>query len=248
MWFEKPERFQVDQLAAMVTRATGNGLHTVLAPQAMWHSDEARARFNAEVDEQYACYDRKTRGYPGFADIAESLCTPEEARYGWYCDLANDVRLAALAASGRRFGLNAVRENSEAFLRTFWRDHLNSVLTAVLPAGRLERAVRTLQRVAQGNSGRPRGKYRRTRPKRTVPQAEGLIGLKPYAVAKFYAEIRDHQGHRRRGDPPLRVYDTDEGRWTVSISYQYGDELLRFAPADLDDVANSLDDLRRKLV
>src|SRR5207302_8849621 len=113
MWFESAERFQLDQLSAMVSRATGTGLHTVLAPQAMWHSDDARAQFNAEVDEQYARYHTKIRGEPEFTDIAEVLSTPEEARYGWYNDLVNGVQLAALAASGPRFGLIAVRENAD---------------------------------------------------------------------------------------------------------------------------------------
>ncbi|TVT32893.1 ESX secretion-associated protein EspG [Amycolatopsis rhizosphaerae] len=247
MWFEKPERFQLDQLAAMVTRATGNGLHIALAPQAMWYSDEARARFDAEVDEQSARYDRKTRGEPEFTDIAELLSTPGEARYGWYSDLTNDVRLAALVASGPRFGLIAVRESSEVYLRTFWRDHLSSVLAAILPAevwkGQYEPFSVSRKEILDAREER----FGAPRPKRTVLQAERLIGLKPYAIAELSAEMRDHQGHRRRSDPPLRVYDTDEGRWTVSVSHQFGDELLRFAPADLDDVAQSLDGLRREL-
>ena len=144
MWFESAERFQLDQLSAMVSRATGTGLHTVLAPQAMWHSDDARAQFNAEVDEQYARYHTKIRGEPEFTDIAEVLSTPEEARYGWYNDLVNGVQLAALAASGPRFGLIAVRGTR------FFAGPSNNVFGVFVESGSVVVSGRVLQSI-KGN-------------------------------------------------------------------------------------------------
>jgi hypothetical protein len=83
------------------------------------------------------------------------------------------------------------------------------------------------------------------RPSREVARAQALAAAHPRAIAEFHVELR--QGRRRRVSEPLRVHDTDEGRWALTVRPHYGDELLHFVPADAGVVAALLDDLRRDL-
>ncbi|HKS47887.1 MAG TPA: ESX secretion-associated protein EspG [Amycolatopsis sp.] len=240
MWFEEAERFHVDELAALVTEETGSELHIVLAPEPVWRSEETRPGNDISRGTRH-------RDEPTPAEVAKLLSAPEEARYGWSSDLINDVHLRTLVASCDQFGLVAVRENDDVFVRTFWRDHLSAVLAAVLPnkSWKIPKAPISVLRgeilAARSETiGAPR-------PSRQVARAEALAALKPYAIAEFSAEIRDRDGHRRITPCPLRVYENDEGLWTLIARPRYGDELLEFAPADLDDVATRLDELRREL-
>jgi hypothetical protein len=88
MWFTEPERFRADELAALVTQTTGGDLHIVLAPQAVWRSDQTQAAANQAVAELQARYavEPGDREEPDFRAIAELLSRPPEARYGWISD------------------------------------------------------------------------------------------------------------------------------------------------------------------
>lgn len=237
MWFEQAERFHVDELAALVTGETGCELHIVLAPPPVWRSDDA-ARIPVP---------RRTgnRDEPSPADIAGLLSKPEDARYGWSSDLVNDVHLRTLVAARPEFGLIAVREDDEVFVRTFRRDHLSSVLAGVLPKDSWkspEPAISVLRSEILAADPEAIGA---PRPRREIARAQALAAARPLAIAEFHVEIR--QDHRRRASDPLRVYDTDEGRWALTVRPHYGDELLHFVPADTAVVAGLLDDLRRDL-
>ena len=111
MWFTEPECFKADELAALVTHATGGDLHIVLAPQAVWRSDQARAAANQAIAELYARYagQPEYREEPDFKAIAELLSRPPEARYGWISDKHSGTKLSVLVAGSSWFGLIAVR-------------------------------------------------------------------------------------------------------------------------------------------
>ena len=106
MWFTEPECFQADQLAALVTHATGGDLHIVLAPQAVWRSDQARAAANQAIAELYArCAGQpEDREEPDFKAIAELLSRPPEARYGWISDKHSGTKLSVLVAGSSYSG------------------------------------------------------------------------------------------------------------------------------------------------
>lgn len=237
MWFEEAERFHIDELAALVSEETGCELHIVLAPQPVWRSEEATRipapRRSGNQDE------------PSPADIAGLLSKPEEARYGWSSDLVNDIHLHTLVASRPEFGLIAVREGEEVFVRTFWRDHLSLVLAGVLPKDSWKSPEPALSVLRSEILAANPDAIGAPRPSREVARAQALAAAHPRAIAEFHVELR--QGRRRRVSEPLRVHDTDEGRWALTVRPHYGDELLHFVPADAGVVAALLDDLRRDL-
>lgn len=240
MWFEQAERFHIDELAALVTEETGRELHIVLAPEPVWREHPKPSI--KDIPRQAG-----NRDEPSPADIAELLSTPGEARYGWCSDLVNDVHLRTLVAASPLFGLIAVREHDDVFVRTFWRDHLSSVLAAALPPHGPKPAKPAFS-VLRGEILAARtDAIGAPRPRREVARAETIAAARPHAVAELYAETRDREGRRRHSSFPLRVYDIDEGRWTLTVRPHYGDELLEFAPADTADVADRLDELRRDL-
>src|SRR5881396_1897838 len=119
MWFAEPEKFRTDDLAALVAKATGAELHVVLAPQAVWRSNEARARANAAVGELYNRHagEPADREEPGLGEVAELLSRPPEARYGWIADHVNGTKLSVLVSGTRHFGLIAVREEDDIWIR-----------------------------------------------------------------------------------------------------------------------------------
>jgi ESX secretion-associated protein EspG len=237
MWFPEPERFHIDELAALVTAETGDDLHVVLAPQPLWRADDAPTVKPVPRG--------GNRDEPGPADVAKLLSTPPEARYGWSTDLVNDVHLGTLVAGGQGFGLIAVKENDEVYVRTFFHDHLSSVLTGVL-AQTAWKCPRPPFSVLRGEILAARSeRFGAPRPTREVTRAESIATARATAVAEFYAETRDREGQRRASAIPLRVYDTEnEGRWLLTVQLHYGDELLKFEPADTDDIAKRLDKLR----
>ncbi|MFD2419111.1 ESX secretion-associated protein EspG [Amycolatopsis pigmentata] len=237
MWFEEAERFHVDELAALVSEEAGDELHIVLAPQPVWRSEEA-VRVLAPP--------RRTKpGEPSPADIAGLLSRPEEARYGWSSDLVNDIHLRTLVAARPEFGLIAVREDEEVFVRTFRCDHLSSVLARVLPKDSWKSPEPAITVPRSEILAADPETIGAPRPSREVARAQALAAARPFAIAEFHVEIR--QCHRRHVSGPVRVYDTDEGRWAVTARPRYGDEILRFVPADTGVVADLLDDLRRDL-
>lgn len=240
MWFEDAERFHIDELAALVAGETGNDLHIVLAPQPVWREDEPAANPVPRGT--------RNRGEPSPADVAKLLSTPSEARYGWSSDLINDVHLSTLVAACSGFGLIAVKENDEVFLRTFWRDHLSSVLAAVLPQAARKVPHPPFSVLRSEILAARSERFGAPRPTREVTKAERIAAARTNTVAEFYAEIRDREGQRRNSRFPLRVYDTDEdGRWLLTVRPHYDDELLNFEPAGADEVAQRLDELRYDL-
>lgn len=244
MWFEEPERFAVDELAALVHRATGGDLHVVLAPEPVWRSDEAGAKSHAAVAELYDKYapEPAEREEPGLIPVAELLSRPPEARYGWIS--SGGVRLDVLVAGSSWFGLIAVREGLDVWLRMFEPDRLSAILAKILPDDYIRPAAQSVrvlrsELLAAGNPSKV--------PRVEVRQVLRFAELKPYVNAEFHAETRDSEGKRQRSAFPLRVYDTDTGRWALRTQAHYQDEQMDLIPASTADVADLLDDLRREL-
>lgn len=224
MWFEKPEKFRVEELAAIVTKTTDGDLHIVLAPQAGWLPAEAKAQADRAVEEALMRYptDPDERDEPDFKAICELLSRPPEARYGWISDTVNGTKLSVLVAGTSWFGLIAVREGHDVWVRTFHPERLSLILAEVLPE-------------APKASGQ------------SVRRAQRFAELTTHVLAEFNAETRTLGGRRHRNQSPLRIYDTREGRWTLLIRPHYGDEQLNLAPAGVNEVAALLDELRREL-
>jgi hypothetical protein len=249
MWFAEPERFQADQLAALVTKSTGGDLHIVLASQTVWRSDQAKAAFNQDVDTEYARYSAapRDREEPDFQAIAELLSRPPEARYGWISDRKSGTTLGVLVAGSSLFGLIAVRDGADIWVRTFWPQRLSVTLADVLPedAGKSTApSITVLRSEMLAADSEPVGAVV---PSAQVRRAQRFAELTPVVSAEFHAETRDDDGRRQHSREPLRVYDTEDGRWLLRTRPHYGDERLELTPASACDVAKMLDVLRYEL-
>ncbi|WP_370944845.1 ESX secretion-associated protein EspG [Amycolatopsis sp. cg5] len=245
MWFEQPEKFRAEELAAMVTKVTGGDLHIVLAPQAVWLPSVAKKQVGKAVDELLMRYptDPDERDEPDFKAICELLSRPPEARYGWISDTVNGTKLSVLVAGTSWFGLIAVREGDDVWVRTFHPERLSLILAGVLPEAARKPSgfpisVLRSEIVEAEKSGNG---------SQAVRRAQRFAELTPHVIAEFNAETRPAGGKRHRNQNPLRVYDTDEGRWTLLAHPHYGDERLDLAPAGTEEVAALLDELRREL-
>ncbi|GAA4537302.1 ESX secretion-associated protein EspG [Amycolatopsis samaneae] len=241
VWFAAPERFAADQLAAMVTEATGGELHPVLAPQPVWLDDNERAGANrllADVAAQYSG-EPSDGNEPSFPDVAELLSRPKEARFGWFSDLVGDTRLRVLVAGSPWFSLVAVRDGDEIFVRTLDAERLAVVLASILPAD--------VGRVAGTPISVLASEYRRadhnTASRAEVRRAQRFASLEPSLIAELYVETRGPAG-RHAISAPLRVYDTEQGRWLLTTSPEHDDERMTLTPATSEDVAAALDALR----
>jgi hypothetical protein len=248
MWFTEPECFQADQLAALVTHATGGDLHIVLAPQAVWRSDQARAAANQAIAELYARYagQPEDREEPNFKAIAELLSRPPEARYGWIRDKHSGTKLSVLVAGSSWFGLIAVRDGADVWVRTFRPDRLSAVLADVLPEDAWRTSVPSI-RVLRSEMLAAKNPGNGAVPRPEVRRAQRFAALTPHVSAEFHAETRDGDGKRQRSPQPLRVYDTNDGRWALRTRPHYGDEHLELIPASTSKVADLLDELRREV-
>ncbi|RZQ59263.1 ESX secretion-associated protein EspG [Amycolatopsis suaedae] len=241
MWFAGPERFAADELAAMVAASTGGELHVALAPPARWRDVTERAAAGWRATERIARYRDPGDGEPTFAEVAELLSTPPEARYGWVSDLRTGVQLGVLVAANPWFGVLGIRDEGEVFLRSFGPQRLSPLLTDALPdgVGAADEEPVTVRR----DELRPG----RVAVSDDVLRARRILRLPARVRAEFHVERRDPAGRRSHSVHPVRVSDTAEGRWLLLVGTVYADEHLHLAPAGPDDVADTLDDLRRQL-
>ncbi len=248
VWFAEPERFAVDQLAALVTEATGGELHTVLTPQAMWFDDASRAEAKKALAETKTRYDNVSRDddEPGFADVAVLLSRPPEARFGWIADTATGVKLAVLVAGSTWFRLIAVRDEDDVFVRMFHKDRLTHVLADILPADVPKSTVPSITVLRSELRAMSREVVGAVTPSVDARRAQRFAALDPWVIAEFYVEARKPDGQRRISEP-LRVYDTDQGRWILTTAKHYDDERLTLTPASVRDVAAALDAIREDL-
>lgn len=248
VWFTEPERFAVDRLAAMVTEATGGELHPVLAPQAVWLDDAARAEADKSLAAAKARYGNNPydEDEPAFSDIAVLLSNPPEASFGWIADTTTGVNLGVLVAGSVWFRLVAVREGDDVYVRTFHKDRLTAVLTDILPADAIKSTVPSITVLRSEMRALSREVVGAVTPSADIRRAQRFASLQPWVIAELYMETRRPDGNRLVSEP-LRVYDTDEGRWLLSAKKHYTDEHLTLTPANAYDVATALERLRDEL-
>ncbi|WP_329068617.1 ESX secretion-associated protein EspG [Amycolatopsis sp. NBC_01480] len=242
MWFPEPVGFAATDLAALVTGETGADLHVVLAPQAEWHDSEAQTDADKRLAELRSRYDGPTRSVddPELADVAELLSQPPHACYGWFSD--GSQHLSALAAGSSWFGLIAIRDGDEIWVRTFRPQRLSTVLADVLPHDHVRSNAQPVTVLrSELLEARKTGFARNS----AVRQAERIIADPPLVSAELYAEQRDRNG-RHRCEFPLRVYDTAAGRWALQISKHYDEERWDLSAATTARVADLLDGLHSR--
>lgn len=228
MWFASGETFFARRLAAMVAEATGRALHVALAPEPVWLGENARARL-AEL--AAADLDRYAGGEPEFREIAELLCTPAKVRYGWCTDNRTGLRTGMLAAASW-FGVAATATGDEIHVRTFRDLRLGDVLAGMLPAGIPKAAgngVTALRSEIEGGDGDD---------VLDLPLSKEVRQIQRLAAQKTLAAAELHIGDDPR---PLRVFDTESGRWAVRTEPYNGDETITVTPAGPREIGDLLE-------
>jgi hypothetical protein len=246
MWFAEPEKFRVDLLAALVTKATGADVHIALEPEAVWRSDELQAAVNRELADLCDRFSGEPgdREEPDLAAITELLSRPPEARYGWIVDTRTGVKLSVLAAGNSWLSVIAVREGEDVWVRTLRPERLSAVLADVLPDGMWKAHAQPIS-VLRSEMRAARRDYGPTQ-RAEVRRAQRFAALASHVSAEFNVETRKN-GVRQRNSLALRVYDTEDGRWALRLRAEHGDERMDLTPANAQDVADLLDELRREL-
>jgi hypothetical protein len=252
VWFAKAQRFPADLLAAMVAQATGGELHIALAPEPRWLDDQERAAANRDLARETAAYsgvhssNKHSEDEPDFQAVAELLSKPPSARYGWVSDGQAETPLGVLVAGNHWFGAIAVREDDSIWVRTFWPESLSEVLADVLPDDSWKSSAQPITVMRGEMLTADDDAMGFVPPRAEVRRAQRVVGLEAHGIAEFYAQVTEG-GKQRRSKYPLRVYDTEDGRWTMRVTPVHSDERIDLAPAGHEDVTRILDGLSREL-
>lgn len=237
VWFAQPQPFPVEELAGMVSKATGVDPHVALAPEPVFLDDEERAAANRALDERYRTYSGRSNSVeePEFAEIAELLCRPRDARYGWISDLRNRTQRAVLVSDSPWFGVLAVRDGERVFLRTFRDENPSRLLATTLPEAPWRAADHPITVARRDLVDSDEHSIGGRGPSRTVRRARQIGALEPSLIAELYAAPGTGGWSR-----PLRIYDNAEGRWSLLID---ASDNARLAPSGDAEIAALLDQL-----
>ncbi|QWF81797.1 ESX secretion-associated protein EspG [Amycolatopsis sp. CA-230715] len=228
MWFASGETFFARRLAGMVAAATGRGLHVALAPEPVWLGENAKAKLARLAA---ADLDRYAGGEPEFREIAELLSNPAKARFGWRTDNRTGVRTGMLAAASW-FGVAATATGDEIHVRTFRDRRLGDVLAEMLPAGIPKAAgngVTALLSEINGDDGDD---------VLDLPISKEVRQIQRLAAQQTLAAAELHVGDDPR---PLRVFDTESGRWAVRTKPYNDDEVITVTPAGIKEIGDLLE-------
>lgn len=250
VWFDEPEPFPDTVLAALVEEETGGDLHASVRRAGEWPDDAERAAAQQRLKAARGRYMQRPDHLddPEWSEIASTLATPREARFGHVSFPQHGVNYNALAAADSWFGLIAVNEEDAIYVRTFRKEPLADALVAGLAefvqhCGEQPIRVprRLLREIDHGLAG-----LRDPHP--SVARLQRLMRLPIYLSCEFFAEFQRPGQPRRRSSAPLRVYGLgderyDAGCWTLTTT----DDEIIVAPADLEDLANRVEQLRRDL-
>lgn len=235
VWFDEPEPFPGTVLAALVEEETGGDLHASVRRAGAWLDDEERAAARQRLKAASARYAQRPDHLddPEWSEIASTLATPREVRFDHVSFPQHGV---------------AVTEDDDIYVRTFRKEPLADALVAELAefvqhSG--EQPIRVPRRLLNGAENDVAG-LRDPHP--SVARLQRLMRLPIYLSCEFFAEFQRPGQPRRRSSVPLRVYGLgderyDAGCWTLTTT---NDEVIA-APADLEDLANRVEQLRRDL-
>lgn len=251
-----PARVPARVLAWLVAAEQIGELHKTLEPESLWYPPDELDGQRAEIDELLTVQGWRDRAGALEREVAASLavlCRPTEEFYGW------------MERDGVVFGLLAGRISKEGVLAVSKPDGM--IWISGIPSGRLaERLVAQLPEVPAGPgkpftvsvadvratspSGRQRTasgvRVRRAAPR--VRQAKQLLARPTTGCGELSVAVRDQWGHRTRVEHPLRYADTDLGRIANrEITVAHGEPQIRIQPANRDDLAAVLHDMRRSL-
>lgn len=254
VWFGEPEKMAVEDLSALVKDETGGELHPAIRQPGVWLDRDEREAADKRLAEARARYAQRPPDddEPEWSDVAVLLSTPQEARYGRVSYPQAGAHYDVLAAGNNWFGLIATAEGTDVYLRTFRREYLADAVVAglaefVWKSGEQPIQIRrsVLQAVEDDITG-----FREPHP--TVARVQQLMRLPTYLSCEFYAERRQGSQARRSSKTPLRVYGLgdehyDVGCWTLTSTPHGSDRALLFAPADLEDLARRIEQVRREL-
>lgn len=240
----------VDVLARLVRQAGIGDLHPVLAPDPMWlDTDEETAAEAAAADEIGGRWlrDRTGRLDIELVDSLAVLTRPTVEYYGWITH--GETTIGVLAASTPAEALLAVRDGDDVRLRQIRRttlpEHLVGQLPDVPPARGEFLEARQADLIAA-----PRGRLRTTATIRTASPRIRLIqrvaALPTTGGAHLNVATRDPAGRRTTARHPLRIADTEHGRWS-NITTGGRDPHVRIGPATLDEITNRLRAMCRAL-
>lgn len=253
VWFSEPEQFDNTVLATLVEEDTGGELHASVRQGGRWLDRDELATARRRLAEAHARYGKRPEHLDDaeWSEIAGTLSAPREARFGRVSLPLAGVHYDVLAAADSWFGLIAATEGTDVHVRTFRKEPLADALVAGLAevvwhCGEQPIRVRqsALRAAEQGIGLRE--------PSPSLARLERLMRLPIYLSCEFYAECQQPGGPRRQSRWPLRVYGLgdegyDVGCWTVTITPHGTDRELLFAPADIHDLADRIERLRRDL-
>lgn len=253
VWFDEPEPFENTVLVTLVEEETGGELHGSVRQGRRWLDREELAAARKRLAQARARYDKPGRHIndPDWSEIAGTLSTPREARFGRVSLPFAGVHYDVLAAADSWFGLIAATEDTEVHVRTFRKEPLAEALVGGLAefvwhSG--EQPIRIRQSVLRAAD---QGIGLRE-PSPSLARLQRLMRLPIYLSCEFYAECQQPGQPRRQTRWPLRVYglgteDYDAGCWTATVTPRGTDRELLIAPADIHDLADRIEQLRRDL-
>lgn len=254
VWFEEPERFNAEELAALVKQETGGELHPAIRRAGVWRDREERELAEKRLAETLARYAQRPQNVddPALVDIAELLTAPPEARYGRISYPQAGVHYDVFAAGNSWFGLIAVTEDDDIHVRTLRREYLADAIVAAMREHVWKSDEQPIQITRDELEAADEVVSGFREPPRTIARVHQLMGLKPYLSCEFYAEYQHRGKPRRQSRRPLMVYGLgdelyDVGCWTLRITPRGSDREIHLAPADIDDVAVRIEQLRREL-
>lgn len=253
VWFNEPEAFDNVLLATLVEEDTGGELHTSIRQGRRWLDRDELTAAQRRLNEARARYGRRPEHMDDaeWSEIAGMLSRPREARFGRVSLPLSGVHYDVLAAADSWFGLVAATDDRNVHVRTFRKEPLADALVAGLAEYVWRSGEQPIQ-IRQSELEAAEEEIGLREPPPSLARLERLTRLPVYLSCEFYAECQQPGGARRQSRWPLRVYGLgdegyDAGCWTVTVTPAGTDRELLIAPANIHDLADRIEQLRRDL-
>jgi len=238
----------VGALAAAAEREGLGTLHPALQPEPMWYPREERDSQRSVLDGELAeagLVNRRGRLDPDFLDLLPVLTNASLEYFGWLHH--DEVTWSALAASRGMLGVLAVRRGDRVTLTTVDHNELPSAFVGVLPEIGPGGGTRWVVRMTDMREGLERT-HRDRSIARVIAEITKVMERPVLGGGELYLADRDPSGTYRVLRSPLRVVDTDWGRY-LNYRVRVGDEEeFCVQPAAPATVMAALESLRGNLV